>query len=356
MQTPRAHRTVELVKEFARKGHDVTVYAVLGKYDYSDFEREFRVKVKNIKLKWQFHPYNSDADNKRNILDKITGRLLRKFEFPDVEFMFRMKQILKNEQETDLLISIANPHPIHWGCAKAKLKLKNDFPSTWVADCGDPFMKNGSGNKHLKCFSKFEKLFCLNADYIAVPHKGAIEAYYPEFRNKIKIIPQGFEFDLDTIKKTNETNQPISFAYAGVFLNDIRNPTGFFEYLTTIEKDFKFYVYTSHKGLLDKFKSVLNGKLIIKKSIPREKLMLELNKMDFLLNFENLNTPTAVPSKLIDYAITGRPILSINQENIKVNVIREFLNRNYQNALKIENLDQYHISKVASSFLNLARK
>lgn len=353
MQTPRAHRTIELVKEFARKGHDVTVYAVLGKYNYSNFEKEYGVKVKNIKLKWQIHPYNSDADYKRNIIDRIVGRLFKKLEFPDVEFMYRMKEIIEKEKYVDLLISIADPHPIHWGCAKAKLKLNKDFPRTWVADCGDPFMKNGSGNKHLNCFSKYEKLFCSHADSITVPHKGAMDAYYPEFRDKIKIIPQGFAFDLSSNKSENVHNKPVSFAYAGVFLSDIRNPTSFLEYLCLLKIDFRFYVFTSYTELLDRFRQPLGEKLILRKPLPREALLQELSKMNFLLNFDNLNTPTAIPSKLIDYAITKRPILSINQADIKKDIICEFLNLNFKNSLKIDNLEQYHISIIVDSFLCL---
>lgn len=353
MQTPRAHRTTELVKEFARQGHEVTVYAVLGKYDYIDFEEEYGVKVKNIKLKWQLHPYNSDGDFKRNFIDKVTGRLFRKLEFPDIEFMYRVKRVLENEKEVDLLISIANPHPIHWGCAKVRIKSLRNFPKTWIADCGDPFMKNGSGTKHLKYFAKYEKLFCSLSDFISVPHKGAIDAYYPEYRYKTQVIPQGFEFDLPINKDETKKNEIVTFAYAGVFLKDIRNPKSFLQYLTTVKQDFRFYVYTSHSELLDEFKLDLEDKLIIKKPISRQLLLDELRQMDFLLNFENLNTPTAIPSKLIDYAITGRPILSINQENIKEEIICEFLNREYKNTFKIDNLEQYHISNVATAFLSL---
>ena len=40
MQTPRAHRTTELMIELAKRGYDVIVYAVLGKYDYTSFHRK----------------------------------------------------------------------------------------------------------------------------------------------------------------------------------------------------------------------------------------------------------------------------------------------------------------------------
>ena len=75
--------------------------------------------------------------------------------------------------------------------------------------------------------------------------------------------------------------------------------------------------------------------------------------MDFLLNLENVNSPNQTPSKLIDYAITNRPILSINPNNLAVDKIDAFFNKNYSKKLIIEDLNQYHISNVVNKFLNL---
>ncbi|MBQ1654853.1 MAG: hypothetical protein II060_13815, partial [Bacteroidales bacterium] len=61
IQTPRSIRSTELIKELARRGHDVTVYAVLGKYDYSSFEKETGIKVKGIPIHWEVLPTSSDG-------------------------------------------------------------------------------------------------------------------------------------------------------------------------------------------------------------------------------------------------------------------------------------------------------
>ena len=42
-----------------------------------------------------------------------------------------------------------------------------------------------------------------------------------------------------------------------------------------------------------------------------------MSKMDFLINLENLNKEQS-PSKLIDYAISKRPIFSFNQNNFNI--------------------------------------
>ena len=353
IQTPRSIRSTELVKELARRGHDVTVYAVLGKYDYTDFEKEYGIKVKNIPIRWELSPTCSDGPTKRNFIDKISGRLFRRFEFPLFEFYHRIPEIVATEPQYDALISIAVPHHIHWGCANAKKKYPEKFPKSWVADCGDPFMKNGKTKEHLPRFEKYERLFCENCDYITVPIKTAIEAYYPEYRDKIRVIPQGFDFDLDAVGKNKVANEVPTFAFAGMFYPDIRNPKLFLDYLCSINRDFRFYVYTRFDNLLVDYKDRLNGKLIIKSPVPRKELIDIMSGMDFLVNISNLNSPNQLPSKLIDYAIAGRPILDVDPQSPDKKQIDAFMNGDYSSALKIENLEDYHIRNVVNKFEEL---
>ncbi len=353
MQTPRAHRTTELAKELSRLGNDVVIYAVLGKYDYTEFERENKLRVKPIPVKFQYHPYSSDADGKRVFIDKVLGKLFGKiFEFPYIEFLFNIPKILKKENDIDLLISIADPHHIHWGCVRAKRRLKDNFARVWIADCGDPFMSNGLSTDHLSYFSTFEKRFCKACDYITVPIEAAKAAYYPEYRAKINVVPQGFEFDLHG--KASEPNNSVpTFAYAGTFYRDIRNPKLILDHLSSLKEKFKFIIYTNDREMVLPYLSILGEKIELKKPIPRKQLLKELEKMDFLLNIENNDIMFQVPSKLIDYAITQRPILSLNPRKLETNKISEFLAKNYSNSTKVENLNQYHITHVAQSFLKL---
>ena len=353
IQTPRSIRSTELIKELARRGHEVTVYAVLGKYDYSNFEYEYGIKVKNIPIHWELSPTCSDGPAKRNFIDKISGRLFRKFEFPLFEFYHRIPKIIANEIQYDVLISIAVPHHIHWGCANAKKKYPEKFPKCWVADCGDPFMKNGKTKEHLPRYAKYERFFCEECDYITVPIENAKEAYYPEYRNKIRVIPQGFDFDLDTVGQKKVTNEVPTFAFAGMFYPDIRNPKLFLDYLCSINRDFLFYVYTRFDNLLVDYKDRLKGKLIIKNPVPRKDLIDIMSGMDFLVNISNVNSPNQLPSKLIDYGIAGRPIMDVNPQNPDKKQIDAFMNGDYSSALKIENLEDYHIRNVVSKFEEL---
>ena len=353
IQTPRSIRSTELIKELARRGHDVTVYAVLGKYDYRSFQQQTGIRVKNIPIKWEKSPYNSDGSNNRTFIDKVASHLLNRLEFPLFEFYFRIAEIIKHEERFDALISIAAPHHIHWGCAKAKIESPDSFPKIWIADCGDPFMKNGQAKEHLKFFAKYEHSFCKNCDYITVPVKEAIEAYYPDYRKKIKVIPQGFDFDLENIARKPVHNDIPTFAFAGMFYPDIRNPKPFLDYLATIDKDFRFIVYTRYTDLLIGHQSLLKDKLVIKAPIQRLELIEELKKMDFLVNIKNINSPNRIPSKLIDYGIANRPILDINPQGIDTQAIDQFLSGDYSKELVIKDIEKYHIKNVVAQFEGL---
>jgi len=357
IQTPRSIRSTELIKELAGRGHDVTVYAVLGNYDYRSFLKEFpKIRLKNISIKWQNSPYSSDESHKRNIVDSVLNRLLGKIlEFPNLEFMYRIPQILKQEDKYDGLISISNPHHIHWGCAKAKKKYPERFPGVWVADCGDPFMMNDRIKDHMKYFAKYERMFCSLCDYISVPHENAVDGYYPEFRSKIRVIPQGFAFDINYNSTDNPHNEIITFAYAGTFLKEFRNPSAFLDFLAGLTINYKFIIYTPDATLLTPYLDLLKGKLEIRNPINRKELIEELRHMDFLVNFENVGIPACLPSKLIDYMIAQRPVLNVNQDNLNTEVAYEFLNREYKHSYVIENMNDYHISGVVDKFLDLLK-
>jgi len=79
----------------------------------------------------------------------------------------------------------------------------------------------------------------------------------------------------------------------------------------------------------------------------------EIKNMDFLVNIENINLPGQLPSKLIDYAISNRPILSINTSDFKSENVMEFLNGNYQTRLVVDNIGDYRIEEVTNKFIDL---
>lgn len=351
--SPRSYRVTELAKEFCRQGHDVTVISKYRDHDYSDFLQQCPIKLKMWK-KSILKPVPSSSKGIGSILNSvITRAMLMLFEYPAIEDMFRVKKMLRNEEGYDLLISFAVPHPVHWGVAWARTK-KHKIARIWIADCGDPYMGDVLDTyRKLFYFGYLEKWFGRKSDYIAIPIASAIDAYYPEFKNKIKIISQGFQFDLKTNITALQKNTEPTFAYAGGFIPGVRDPQPLLDYLSTLDRPFKFLIYTNSDEILNKYKEVLKGKMIVSSYIPRNELMEILQTMDFLVNFDN-NTQLNSPSKLIDYAIVNRPVLNIGRDFNEQNIL-SFIEGDYSGAMRLPEPSQFHISNVSKQFIDLIR-
>lgn len=349
MQSPRAFRTTELAKELVRQGHQVTVYALLGNYDYSSFQEETGIDVRQLgKSSWG--NVDSSGYYKRNLFTAFGNRVIKRYVyFPFIELTWMTKRVVKKEwRNYDLLITIAFPHSIHWGAAFAKGNRKVFIK--WISDCGDPFMGDKM-NKIPKYFKYIEKYWCRRTDYITVPIDGAIKAYYPEFREKIRVIPQGFGFS-EVKVACYKRNEVPTFAFAGKVYPGTRDPKAFLDFLSNIDKDFRFIVYSNTKGFFENYKQALGKKLIINGYIPREELLGILSKMDFLVNIVN-DSDTQSPSKLIDYALAKRPILDITSSFTEHEAFSSFLNGDYEKKHGKIDIDKYDIRKVASQFASL---
>lgn len=343
-QSPRAFRTAELSEYLAKSGHDVTLYVVKGKYDYTSYMQKTGIKIKPI--------HTALTNAMPSFINKFFTKLFKRWlYYPDIEFMFRMKKILQAENNIDLLITIAQPHSIHWGVGFAKAKLDKRFPKIWVADCGDPFCGSPFGNWP-KYMSYFEKKWCRQVDYITVPTEASKEGYFSEFRDKIRVIPQGFDFSKTPILEYKKNDIP-TFVFTGA-IHPGRSPKSFMDYLLTLDIDFRFLLYM--RSPLDmKYESLSNGKIKYMIGYGRQEIIKTCSQADFLINVRN-PTPVQTPSKLIDYGIAKRPILDISNNFNEQKEFAQFINGDYTNQLKIQDLDAYRIENVASAFVSLAIK
>ena len=356
--TPRAFRAAELATELGKRGHRVKVFIPswngLGEgTDLETFARQRGFALSGLgRSRWP------EVQLRGRGLALLARRVARRllsllFEYPDIWLMFRIRKLLRVEQDHDLLVSIAVPHPVHWGVAWARTR-RTPIASTWVADCGDPYMGCRTDSFRKPFYFKYlEKWFGRKADFITIPFEGAREGYYPEFHHKIRVIPQGFSLeglDLPVFRKT--VDYPV-FGYAGGFIPGYRDPGPLLEFLSGWEHPFLFVAYSMNRGMLEPYMERLNGRVEVRDYIPREALLKELSHMDFLLNFDN-NTGVQLPSKLIDYSLTGRPVLNITAP-FREEPVREFLQGDYSGRMELPPREQYDIRNVANQFLDLCR-
>lgn len=342
---PRSFRTTELVKQFCKLKHNVVLYIPKTEEDLSEFISKYPITIKYYNdCRW--------STQRISLFSRIKDRLLRQFlEYPDIKIVNSLREVLKQERFYDLLITIAVPHPIHWAVG---LLYNKGFKlaKTWVADCGDPYMLCGTNQySHPFYFKYIEKLWCRECDFISVPTESSKDGYYKEFVNKIRVIPQAFDFS-DVILKKYKKNQVPVFAFSGNIIPKVRDPRPFLDYLLTLNVNFKFVMFTTKHHLVQPYVNKIPEKIELHNYISRLDLLYFLSGVDFLVNFEN-SSNVQTPSKLIDYTLTKRPILSINTSSFNPEIIQEFLNGDYSHQYIVNNIEDYNIVNVAEKFLKL---
>lgn len=311
----------------------------------------------NLTIKDLGQPVFNSLDVKGGRFENLTRRAINRllnllFEYPNIELMWMVKRALKEESGYDLLISIAVPHTTHWGVAWARSKNR-PIADVWAADCGDPFMGLESDSfKKLFYFSVFEKWFSRKADFITVPFKGAVSAYYPEFHPKIRIIPQGFNFP-EPDNETPVKNEASTFAYVGNIASYQHYAIPFFKKLKESGRPFHFIAYTKNKDFFSQHMpdSVLS-QTELRDYVPREQLFNELQSVDFFLHFPYLKG-TQRSLKLIDYAHIGKPILSYKDDTQSIEALHQFLEGDYSHQLNTGDTEKYKIKNVCNQFLDL---
>lgn len=176
-------------------------------------------------------------------------------------------------------------------------------------------------------------------------------------KHKVNVIPHGFFFDEVQLAKY-EVTDVVNFAFAGRLYKEIRNPT---EFLNALVKDYAevnyvFHIYTDlrnkeTKDLLMPFQTLLGKKLQVNDMLPRTDCINRLSAMDFLINFEN-DTSNQVPSKLIDYTLADRPIISVNHDFDNSDVFAKYMKHDFDSFTPID-ISTFDIKNVAKKFESL---
>ena len=358
-KNPRAFRTVELAAEFRRRGYDVTVFLPADAQVQPDIKHvsvacgDMGTSVARAK--------KADSSWKNNILQILRKMFLYVFGDGPMTIRFcyslykALKSCLRQHNDYDVILSIS--YPFYINVAVAFLKRYVSVNTIMIADCGDPFYANPSFRKAF--YLKFLEKWVLNQfDCITIPVEAARSSYLDYLATEhIKVIPQGFSL-LNIPAGTYQKNVVPTFGYAGVFYESIRNPRFFFEHLLTLRQNFRFIVYAIPDIFTDKllaeYKGKLGEKLDVREAIDRETLIPEMATWDFIINFDNDNANQR-PSKLIDYAMSKRPILSFKQATFKPEVFTAFLQGDYRKQEHID-LSQYDIRTVVDKFEKLFRK
>lgn len=345
--SPRANRSTYLATELARQGYDVTIFCLLGDYDYHQYCNQHKLKIKSLGKSYLGNGNSDTGKQSSGFLFKACKRLFGSIlMFPELELCYLIFKKRKQILEADSIISIAHPFAIHFGIGL----IKNKFSGNWVSDCGDPFTKNPF-TRYPAYFKKIEEWWAKNTTYITVPFDKAKFAYPDEAQDKIYVIPQGFPI-IEDLDKNYIPNKVTTFAFSGNVYKQLRDPTELLEFLVGVEEDFKFIVFAKTFDLFLPFQKLLGDKIEFRNYIPRDSLLVELSKVDFLININN-ESEMQLPSKIIDYAMSKRPIINVSSKltSEQTAMLKNCFVGQYP-TVSID-IEQYDIKNVAQNFIKL---
>jgi hypothetical protein len=370
--TPRATRTFELAREFARLGHDIVAYIPDYPQGYAELEARWGFKVRAVPSGFFLNKGDKRSDSLASKALAAPSRLKRALYRAyywatggrQLEYARTLYKALRDDDKAltapyDFALSIGLPFSVHLAVSRW-LRRGGRLRGPAVADYGDPYYYDPMEKKFF--IHRFIEARALKAfGYVCIPH-GCIRECFTPYKGveaKLRIIPQGFDLSGKGLP-AYEPNALPSFAYAGVFYRNHGEPGELFAALSGLEKPFRFIVYTDTRpgsesmSCLAPYAAALGSRLELRERVPRERLLAELAGMDFLVS---IDWPGVLHTKLIDYRLAKRPILSYEPGSFSDDTLKAFLSGDYAEDFSGHiNLADYDIRTVAQSFLALANE
>ncbi|MFM2587039.1 hypothetical protein [Vibrio sp. TBV020] len=337
--TPRAFRASSLYEMLTAQGHDVELIVPTSAAEGSSSSSGY-----------------GGSKLKSSIRKGVERLLPGGKDLKALPFFYRA---LKGKQ-ADLILSIGLPFSVHLAVALAKTFANTKAKAT-IFDYGDPYSQNPNGNQ---CFyaTPLEKWVLKSCNYVMTPVEAAIPAFEKlvskQVGPQISVVPQGYDLHNVNIAEYCP-NQVPTFCYAGILYKGIREPRNFLKFLSLLEIDFRFVVYTNtasseNMQILEEYKQEFGNRIEIHSLIPREQCIYELSQADFLINFANKGG-VQQPSKLIDYTLSKRPFLSIDSDQQIFAQFESFLAGDFSQFVPFD-VSRYDQKLVAEKVVCLAEE
>lgn len=266
--------------------------------------------------------------NSNSLFGKFLNWIRLNFFFPDsrkfwinpsVSFL---KKFLKNNN-INTIITTGPPHSLHL----IGLKIKNLQEINWIADFRDPWSNwdilkemnptQSILNKH----KELEDQVIKSADKIIVTNNNLAKEFEKRIdKRKIEIITNGTLLDFKN--KSYDYNK-FKISYLGL-LNKFRYPKEFFDILKevilsneNIKNDLEIFI----SGPIDKsiYKNLKEDDILGKylnyvKYVNYEKTFYHHKTSSLLLLLLNKNSINSTPTKVFDYALSGKRILTLGNK------------------------------------------
>lgn len=340
--SPRAFRWSSIAEHWAATGHHVVVVAAWApSLDRIEERRSVRivrvgsriVGVPSVPLANRETPVEkrrgtwlgSWLHRGARILNQLVWRRLY---WPDYACLWywpakkAVNEILSAERY-DALISVSLPFTAHLVGLWAKQKFPN---LRWIADTGDPFsFHEATPTNNHALFARLngacEERVTRHADSISVTTKSIVGMYqhaFPSGAAKFRVIPPVlFRANARASDAARlGTSLSIKVVYVGIFYRKLREPGPFVDLFDQLaqrqSRAVEVHVFGEPTLLREALAPAVNAKKLfhLHGVVSRETIERVLEEADVLVNVGNVSS-YQLPSKIVEYTATGKPILNI---------------------------------------------
>jgi hypothetical protein len=332
--SPRSFRWTTLAEHWASEGFDVDVVA------WGSPRRETRSGVEIFRTGGRIRTdvgvgirnTRTAKATIRLIAKAVHDRTWKQVYWPDYTAAWVFPAIRRTRQlvatrRYDAIISVSLPFSSHLVALNAD---RDSAALPWLADIGDPFSFHRATptNNHLiyhRLNSGVERRVFDKATSLSVTNTRVAElyaAFSPTNAQKINIISPLLP---DTIMRPGPSPyfqalpDTIHAVYAGVFYRGLREPTNLLAPIEAILRldeamasKLQIHVFSDTELLRNRLDDFPLAKrcIVIHGLVPRPDVLAALDQATLLINVGN-SSDYQLPSKLVEYVATGKPILNI---------------------------------------------
>ncbi|ADL33115.1 glycosyl transferase GT4 family [Butyrivibrio proteoclasticus B316] len=332
----------ELTKTWLAYGNEV--YCLAREDKFHELDREKETTLSGV---WTFKVLEDDVLNGVTKSDRwINASSLGKAFFAASHLSFLQKLVDKKyfesseirneykrqietvcaEDNFDAVIAVTEPFYIAEALANAN--IGNDKYVIMM----DPYTNNPSTTQRLKdkhlqkelnVFEAAQKVFALDfvgndMDYLPAELKQKVVTFRVPKVQKLDMktataSEHSLKPNIEKIQEFTDATTKIIFVYVGQLYDDIRNPELMLKLFTKLPENYVLNLYGGgSEKTLARYKEILGDRLILHGWVSSSESIKAQKEADVLINLNN-NIKNMLPSKLIEYINTGKPILNICQ-------------------------------------------
>jgi len=344
-QTPRSFRWTTLAEHWAAQGHRVHVISgwapPLPRYEVCSGVTVHRVggaflewmrRLAGGSMSFAGGPVPLTSRRRPSLLKRIHDITWKRVYWPDYACMWYLPALataerLLSQLKVNGLITVSHPFTAH--LVGSRLKVRHpDLP--WLADVGDPFCflsdlppNNMSIYQSLNRLAE-GKVFGM-CDSVALTAENTLERYaelFPSSAGKMHIIPPVLSLpNLGTAERLAGPGKKRRLLFAGTLYRSIRNPQFLLRLFAELLQssplkgtlELHFYGLVSDCATdFEPYEDLMGRSIFLHGQVSRAELHQAMLEADVLVNLANA-TRYQLPSKVVEYVSTGKPILNISK-------------------------------------------